>query len=169
IQLARWAGAQVAATVSSAAKGSLATAAGAHHVIDYTGAGAAEAVREVFPEGAHLIVEVAPAVNAALDTAVIAPDGTVAFYANNGGDQVQLAVRQVMAANTAWAGMLLYTMAERHKAHAVTDVSLAVAAGALKVGEQHGLPLHRYRLDQAGQAHDAVEGGAIGKVLIDVP
>ncbi|MGH3417785.1 MAG: NADPH:quinone reductase, partial [Actinocrinis sp.] len=116
-----------------------------------------------------LIVEVAPAVNAALDTAVIAPDGTVAFYANNGGDQVQLAVRQLMAANTSWAGMLLYTMAERHKAHAVADVSLAVAAGALKVGEQHGLPLHRYRLDQAGQAHDAVEGGAIGKVLIDVP
>jgi NADPH2:quinone reductase len=31
------------------------------------------------------------------------------------------------------------------------------------------LPLHRYPLEQAADAHAAVEGGAVGKVLIDVP
>jgi len=36
IQLARWAGATVVTTVSSDEKGRLATAAGAHHAVDYT-------------------------------------------------------------------------------------------------------------------------------------
>jgi hypothetical protein len=31
-----------------------------------------------------------------------------------------------------------------------------------------GLPLHRFRLDRTGDAHAAVEAGAVGKVLIDV-
>ena len=41
VQLARWAGAQVIATVSQEAKARLATAAGAHHVVNYREAGAA--------------------------------------------------------------------------------------------------------------------------------
>jgi NADPH2:quinone reductase len=36
------------------------------------------------------------------------------------------------------------------------------------VGEEAGLPLHHYPLEQAAEAHAAVEGRAIGKVLIDV-
>jgi NADPH2:quinone reductase len=47
-------------------------------------------------------------------------------------------------------------------------VSAAVQAGAARVGEEHGLPLHHYPLEQAAAAHAAVEGGAVGKVLIDV-
>ncbi len=46
---------------------------------------------------------------------------------------------------------------------AVADVAEAVAAGALTT-----LPLHRFPLDRAPEAHDAVEGGAVGKVLIDI-
>jgi NADPH2:quinone reductase len=30
------------------------------------------------------------------------------------------------------------------------------------------LPLHHYPLEQTSEAHVAVEGGAVGKVLIDV-
>ncbi|HEX6921427.1 MAG TPA: NADPH:quinone reductase, partial [Actinomycetes bacterium] len=47
-------------------------------------------------------------------------------------------------------------------------VSSAVAAGALRVGDEAGLPLHRFRLDQVAEAHAAVEGGAVGKVLVDL-
>jgi NADPH:quinone reductase len=36
------------------------------------------------------------------------------------------------------------------------------------VGEAAGLPLHHYSLEQAADAHAAVEAGAVGKVLIDV-
>ena len=46
---------------------------------------------------------------------------------------------------------------------AVDGVSEAVAAGALTP-----LPLHRFPLERAAEAHDAVQGGAVGKVLIDI-
>jgi NADPH2:quinone reductase len=36
------------------------------------------------------------------------------------------------------------------------------------VGEAAGLPLTRFPLAQAAAAHDAVEHGTVGKVLIDV-
>ena len=54
------------------------------------------------------------------------------------------------------------------KERAVADVSAAATAGALAVGEDAGLPLHRFPLERAGDAHAAVEGGAVGKVLIDI-
>jgi len=43
-----------------------------------------------------------------------------------------------------------------------------VAAGALDVGEHVGLPLHRFPLEQTAAAHDAVEAGVTGKVLIEI-
>ena len=44
----------------------------------------------------------------------------------------------------------------------------AVAAGALRVGEEAGLPLIRFPLERTADAHAAVANGAVGKVLIDV-
>jgi NADPH2:quinone reductase len=54
------------------------------------------------------------------------------------------------------------------KEQAVEDVSAAVAAGALPVGDEAGLPLHRFPLDRVADAHAAVEAGAVGKVLVDL-
>ncbi|NUR91850.1 MAG: NADPH:quinone reductase, partial [Nonomuraea sp.] len=51
---------------------------------------------------------------------------------------------------------------------AVEDVGAALRDGALPVGEEHGLPLVRFPLDRTADAHRAVEGGAVGKVLVDV-
>jgi len=51
---------------------------------------------------------------------------------------------------------------------AVADVVAAAADGALEVGADAGLPLHRFPLEQTAVAHAAVEAGAVGKVLIDV-
>ena len=38
----------------------------------------------------------------------------------------------------------------------------------MRCGDDAGLPLMHFPLDQAAQAHAAVEDGAVGKVLIDV-
>jgi NADPH2:quinone reductase len=50
----------------------------------------------------------------------------------------------------------------------VADIDAALVDGAIRAGEHAGLPLHHYPLDQAAEAHRAVENGAVGKVLIDV-
>ena len=168
IQLAVWSGATVVTTVSSQRKAELARAAGAHHVVDYRREDAAARIGEIAGDGVHLIVEVAPAQNLALDLAVLANGGTIAFYANNGGDEATLPVRPSFAKNMRLQGVLLYTLAPELLAAAAADVTTAVAAGALRVGEDSGVPLHHYPLEQTAAAHDAVEGGAVGKVLIDV-
>jgi NADPH:quinone reductase len=73
-----------------------------------------------------------------------------------------------MFRNIRYQFVLVYTVPREVKDQAVADVSAAVADGALPVGADAGLPLHRFPLDQTGAAHDAVERGAIGKVLVDV-
>jgi len=169
IQLARWARAHAIATVSGAAKADLARAAGADHVVNYRSGDAAEEVRRIAPDGISIVVEVAPAVNAALDAAVLAPNGTVAVYANEGGGgEVELPVRELMFRNVLYQFVLVYTVPADAKQQGVADVAAAAADGALPVGEEAGLPLHRYPLEQTAEAHAAVEGGAVGKVLIDV-
>ena len=168
IQLARWSGATVLTTVSSPEKAKLAATAGAHHVVDYRAEDAAAAVRALAPQGVDLVVEVAPTANAALDLAVLAPNGTVAFYADGSGPEVTLPVRELMTRNLHWAGVLIYTVPAEAKAHAVTALQAALAEGALRGGEDAGLPWHRYPLARTAEAHDAVQGAAVGKVLIEV-
>ncbi|WP_435746997.1 NADPH:quinone reductase [Nocardioides sp. SYSU DS0663] len=168
IQLARWAGATVVATVSSDEKGALAVAAGAHHTVNYTVGDTAAQVRAFAPEGVDLVVEVAPAENNDLDRAVTRVRGTVAIYANNGGDEMTLPVRETFAKNLRYQFVLLYTLGEDLLRAAAEDVSRALEDGAFAVGEAAGLPLHHLPLERTAEAHDLVESGAVGKVLVDV-
>jgi NADPH2:quinone reductase len=168
IQLARWAGARVITTVSGDDKARLAHAAGADNVVNYRSSDAADEIRGLAPDGVDILVELAPAANAALDAAVLAPNGAVAVYATDGGNELGLAVRDLMSRNIRYQFVLVYTVARAAKDHAVADVAAAGADGALPVGADAGLPLHRFALEQTAEAHAAVEGGAVGKVLIDV-
>jgi NADPH:quinone reductase len=168
IQLARWAGARVLSTVSSEEKATLALAAGTDHVVDYRRSNAAEEILRLAPDGVDVVVEVAPAANAALEQAVLAPNGAVAVYATDRGDELELSVRALMSRNLRYQFVLVYTVPAEAKAQAVDDVAAALAEGVLPVGAEAGLPLHRFPLERTADAHAAVEGGAVGKVLIDV-
>jgi NADPH2:quinone reductase len=168
IQLGRWAGARVITTVSSDEKARLALAAGAHHVVNYRTSEAADQIRGLAPDGVDVVVELAPAANAALDAMVLAANGTVAVYATDGGNELDLSVGGLMSRNVRYQFVLVYTVAPKAKDQAVGDVTAAAADGALPVGDDAGLPLHRFTLEQAAEAHAAVEEGAVGKVLIDV-
>ncbi len=168
IQLARWSDARVLTTISSPQKAQLAAAAGADHVIDYRTTDTAAEVRKIAPAGVDIVVEVAPAQNATLDAAVLGRNGTVAVYADNGGEELTLPVRALMVPNARWQFVLLYTSPPESKARAVEDINAAILDGALAVGEQAGLPLHRFPLAETAAAQAAVEGGAVGKVLVDV-
>jgi len=168
IQLARWAGATVTSTISSDAKAALATAAGAHHTVNYRDDDAADQIRRIAPDGVDIVVEVSIPQNAALVAEVLANHGVVSIYANNGGDEATIPVRPNMSINARYQFVLLYTIGDEALAAAAEDVSAALRDGALPVGEDAGLPLTRFPLEQTAAAHDAVEGDTVGKVLIDV-
>lgn len=168
IQLARWAGATVITTVSSEEKAVLARAAGAHAVVNYRTADAAAAVRDAAPGGVDIVVELAPNANAALNHAVLARAGTVAVYATDGPGQLTVPGFPLMANNTRYQFVLVYTVPGNAKSQAVADVSAAIDASALRVGEAAGIPLHHFPLERTADAHTAVEEGAIGKVLITI-
>jgi NADPH2:quinone reductase len=168
IQLAAWAGATVITTVSSDEKGALARAAGARHVVNYREGDTVDAIRDHAPDGVDIVVEVAPAQNLRTDLQVIRKRGTIAIYANNGGDEVTLGVRETFSTNARFQWVLLYTVGDAALRAAAEDVTAAVAAGAFGVGDEHGLPLHHYPLERTAEAHQAVEDGVVGKVLLDV-
>ena len=168
IQLARWSGAVVITTVSSPEKAALATAAGAHHVVNYREGDPAEAIRAIAPHGVDQVVEVSPARNAELNASIIANHGTIAVYATDGGSEMTLDVRRHFALNVRYQFLLLYTVGDAALAAAAEDLGHALVDGVLPVGEEAGLPLTRFPLERTAEAHDAVEAGTVGKVLVDV-
>jgi NADPH:quinone reductase len=168
IQLARWAGARVIATVSSDEKASLARAGGADEVVNYRSGEAVHELRRIAPDGVDVVVEVEPAANAGLDLAALAPSGTVAVYSTGSGEGLELSTWELMRRNVRYQFVLVYTVPTAAKVQAVADVASAAADGALAVGVDAGLPLHRFPLERTADAHAAVEAGAVGKVLIDL-
>jgi NADPH:quinone reductase len=162
IELAKRDGARVITTVSSAEKAELAEAAGADVVVNYRDDDAAAAIRAAAPVGVERIVEVALPQNLSLDLDVIRLRGTIVTYAG-GGEEPQIPVRRLMTANLSLRFLLLYNVADDVLNAAVREVSSALHEGALTE-----LPVHRFSLADTAAAHDAVEGGAVGKVLIDV-
>jgi NADPH:quinone reductase len=162
IELAKYYGARVAATVSGPRKAELASSAGADLVVNYRDADAAEQVRAFAPQ-MDRIVELALGANLDLDLAVSGPQTYIVDYAAEPADPV-LPVRRCMTANVTLRFILLYGIPAEAADHAVADVSRALTAGALTA-----LPVTRFPLDQIVAAHEAVEAGAVGKVVLEIP
>jgi NADPH:quinone reductase-like Zn-dependent oxidoreductase len=96
-----------------------------------------------------------------------AVEGRTVLVAGGAGADVagaELEVRRLMVPNLTLRFVLVYTIPRDALARAVSEVGDALRAGALTT-----LPLHRFPLERTAEAHDAVEGGAVGKVVIDVP
>jgi NADPH2:quinone reductase len=167
IELASWSGAFVVTTVSSEDKAALARAAGADVVINYRTEDAVAKVRDVVPQGVDLVVEVNAPANEEIDRDVLASNGTVAAYATGPRD-LSIPVRPAMMLNARYQFIFIYTIPAAAKSAAVEDVAAAIDEGTLRVGEETGLPLHRFPLEAIREAHTAVENGAIGKVLVEV-
>ena len=159
IELAKRDDARVIATVSSPEKGELTRAAGADLVLNYRQRCVAEEVR-AYAGRADRVVEVALGANLDTDLAVSGPETVVVTYAATPPDPV-LPVRACMSANVTLRFVLLYTVPETAVDQAVADITDALCAGALTP-----LPVHRFRLDDIAGAHETVEKGVTGKVLI---
>ncbi|HET7015340.1 MAG TPA: NADPH:quinone reductase [Streptosporangiaceae bacterium] len=158
IELAKHAGARVVTTVSGPEKAELAAKAGADLVVNYREPGAAEKIKEFGP--VDRIAEVDLHSNLDLDLAVLSPNSQVITYASTAHDPV-VSVRACMNANVALRFVLLYGVPAEALDQGAVDITTALRDGALS-----GLPLHRYDLDAVVAAQDAVQAGAVGKVVV---
>jgi NADPH:quinone reductase len=158
IELAKFSGARVIATVSGPEKAELAKAAGADLVLNYREASAADEIKAFGP--VDRVVEVALGANLQLDLAVLRPGHVIVTYAADGPDP-ELPVRACMTANVVLRFMLLYTVPREALDRAAADITTALAAGALTE-----LPVHVYKLEDIAAAQDAVQNGVVGKVLV---
>ncbi|HEX3389925.1 MAG TPA: NADPH:quinone reductase [Streptosporangiaceae bacterium] len=160
LEFAAWGGAaRLASTVSGPAKAELARLAGAGHVVNYTDADAASQITAAVGP-VDRIIEVALGANLRLDLAISRPGTVLACYAAEPNDPV-LPVRACMTASIVLRFMLLYTLPRAALDQGVADVGTALRAGALTE-----LPERRFPLDEIVAAHEAVEQGVSGKVLV---
>lgn len=162
VQLASWAGAHVVATVGSPEKAGIATASGAAQVLDHRSPAHADELAEIAGRGFDGIVEVALTSNLACDAAVLAPHGAIVTYATEPAEP-QVPVRRLMGINAALHFVLVYGLTAEMLGDATDDVTVALAAGALTP-----LVPHRFPLEAIADAHDAVERGVLGKVLVEI-
>jgi NADPH2:quinone reductase len=159
IELARWGGARVVATVSSADKAELARQAGADLIVNYREGDVAGQVRP-FTERVDRVVEVALTDNLETDLALSGPETVIVTYAAQPADPV-LPVRKCMTANVTLRFVLLYTLPAGALQQAAADITAALRDGALTP-----LPVHRFGLDDIVAAHEAAENGVTGKVVV---
>jgi NADPH:quinone reductase len=173
IELAKHAGARVVTTVSGPEKGKLAAAAGADLVVNYREPGAADQIRRFTSGGGDSsagsaagqggvdrVVELALGANLQLDLDVTTPHAQIVTYAAESQDPV-LPVRACMTANVLLRFVLLYGIPRPVLQQAARDITAALADGALT-----GLPVTRFSLEETVAAQEAVEAGALGKVLV---
>jgi len=165
VQLAKWAGAKVIATVSTREKAVLAAEAGADHLVNYrTDDAAAQILELTGGAGVDRIVDVDFGANLAVSAKVIKTNGTIAAYASMGESEPRLPFYALMARNAVIRPVLIYTMPVRARDEATRDVVRLVEAGRLihQIGA-------RFPLDRIVEAHQAQESGKItGNIVVDV-
>jgi NADPH2:quinone reductase len=160
VELAKFSGARVMATVSSDEKAAVARAAGADVVLNYRSDDYLDALKAAAPEGVDRIVDVALGANLDASLSVLRPQGMIVAYSVEDHDPT-LPVRRLMVGNVLLRFMLVYGLDDAALARAVDTVAEALARGALT-----RLPEHEFPLDEVVAAQDAVEGGILGKVLV---
>jgi NADPH2:quinone reductase len=161
IELGKIAGARVVTTVSGPEKAKLAHAAGADFVVNYRDA---DAVRQILDGAGPVdrIVEVALTDNLDLDLAVAAPGATIVTYGSQPVDPT-LPVFRLMWRNLVLRFALFLTAPQDALLRAATEITSAVERNLLSP-----LPVHSFGLDDVAAAHEAVENGVIGKVVLDL-
>jgi len=159
IELAKYAEARVVTTVSGPEKAALAAKAGADLVVNYRDPDVIDQIKAFTPV-VDRVAEVALGANLRLDLALAGPSTVVVTYAADGPDPL-IPVRACMTANVALRFILVYGVSSQALDAAITDITAALTAGALTE-----LPVHRFPLSEITAAHEAVESGVVGKVIV---
>ena len=164
VQLAKWGGARVIATVSSPAKDIEARLAGADLVVNYRTEDVAAKVREFTGDhGVDRVVDVDFGGNITTTLKIMAANSTIAVYATNGNRTPVIPMRDLMEKCIALRTLVLYALPPPLLAAAQADISKWLAAGP----RIHNIAA-QFALSDTAQAHLAVEkGDKLGTVIVD--
>jgi NADPH:quinone reductase len=162
-QLARWDGATVIGTVLHSNDLDHVDDSVVNHAVALDQPNAAARVREYAPDGVERIVEVALSDNGDLDAAVVANNAVIATYASR-ADRPALPFWPLLFANVTLRLLGGDDFPPEAKQRAARDLTIAAAEGALKI--QVG---DRYPLAKIAEAHDRVDAGGRGRVVVTIP
>jgi len=163
VQLAKWGGARVIATVSSDVKAAQARIAGADLVINYKSEDvAARALAFTEGRGVDRAVEVDFGGNLATTLKLMAMNSTIAVYATNGNRTPVVPVRELMEKCIVTRTLVLYALPWPLLAAAQADIGKWLAAAP----RIHNIAA-QYPLAATAEAHLAVEkGDKLGTVIV---
>ncbi len=165
IQLAKWAGAQVATSVSSDEKAAIARRAGADLVINYRDQDVATEFTKAYPDGADHVVDVDFAANLPVNLKILKSDnGSIASFASMSDATPAVPFYDLMVLNIRLQLIFVYQMPDEAKEQAKQDI------GAwLETGTSQHLIAQTFSMEDAVAAHEAVEAGhLIGNAVIEI-
>ncbi|HEX5380407.1 MAG TPA: NADPH:quinone reductase [Phenylobacterium sp.] len=165
VQLAKWAGATVIATVSSQEKAQRARAGGADHVIDYRREAVAARVRDITGgAGVDHIVDVDFGGNLEANLACAAMNGSIAYYATRGAASPVVPAGALMRLNLTVTGVYLPVSPHPARKRAQTDIGRWISTGRRQLSVAG-----RFPLAECAAAHEQVEaGGKVGTVVVEI-
>jgi NADPH2:quinone reductase len=160
IQFARLRGAKVITTVSSPDKADVARDAGADHCIDYKREDVGARVAEITGgRGVDAMIEMDLTANAKLIPVVLRPKGSVIVYGT--GAEATIPAFFCLINSVRLQFFLVYQLDAQERERAVAGVNRALEQGKLtcRIGPT-------FPLTDVAAAHEAVERGTIGNVIV---
>ena len=162
IQFAKLAGATVIATISSDEKAKRAQAAGADHVVNYRTEDRKERIAELTGgKGVDRIIEVDLRANAMTYPDLLVDHGKAVVYGSGSGP---IPIPSFIPTSTTLQFILVYTLTDAQRTSYVAALDQLLRAGKL----QHALG-ERFPLERIAEAHERVEAGSLGNVVVELP
>ena len=162
-QLARWNSASVVGTVHRSSDIREVDPAICDVVVALSDPHPAAAIRELFPDGADRVIEVSLSDNIDLDAAVVANGAVIAAFASR-AESPHVPFWPLLFANVTLRMLGSDDFPASAKQRAVEDLTDAADEGALTA------PIAaRYPLSAIARAHDHVDAGGHGRILLTIP
>ena len=164
IQFAKAQGATVITTVSSPEKAKVAQETGADHAIDYKRDNVGERVMQITDKrGVDAVIEMDIAANAKLLPSVLRPKGSVVIY-GTGAAEATIPASFCLVNSIRLQFFLVYELDALERNRAVAAINRALEQG--KLINRVSRPI--FKLADAVAAHEAVEKGTIGNVIVTI-
>lgn len=161
IQFAKVQGATIITTVSSPEKAKAAREAGADHTVDYKRESVGERVMEITGKrGVDVTIEMDLTANAKLIPSVLRPKGSVIVYGT--GPEAVLPAAFCLINSIRLQFFLVYELDAPERERALAAINSALKTGSLL----NRIAQPTYSLTDTIAAHEAVERGTIGNVIV---